>query len=243
MVKFEWLRTNINNIIMDGVSISGEKAGGEGGAPGGAVGGNPGGGNNSNSSTIVAGTPSGDYIKLEKLSKKSQYFVGLSDRITVVREWTNGTRTSGTLWYNGNVLGFTVEDPVRSSKIQDRTAIPKGNFNIVLDTTGNPSLIKCYVTFPGEKPPFSSPGVLPRVGSDKSATNLEANNLKFAGIRIHNGTSEGWSSGCIIYSSQRNPDGTLKNDINHNKALTKLLFDKKIKLITVTNEWDNKNEK
>jgi len=35
MVKFEWLRTNINNIIMDGVSISGEKPSGESGGGGG----------------------------------------------------------------------------------------------------------------------------------------------------------------------------------------------------------------
>lgn len=34
MVKFEWLKTNVTNIIMDGVSISGEKQGGnEGGTP------------------------------------------------------------------------------------------------------------------------------------------------------------------------------------------------------------------
>jgi hypothetical protein len=76
-------------------------------------------------------------------------------------------------------------------------------------------------------------------GTRKNAVNLEASNLKFAGIRIHNGTSEGWSSGCIIYSSVRNKDGTLKNDINHNKALTQLIYNDKIKLITVTNEWDN----
>jgi hypothetical protein len=134
-----------------------------------------------------------------------------------------------------------VEDPVRSKKIQDRTAIPNGNFNLALDSTGNKNLTTCYVTFPNEKSPLNSPGVFPRVGSDKNAVNLEANNLKFAGIRIHNGTNEGWSSGCIIYSSERKKDGTLKNDINHNKALTKFIFDNKIKTITVTNEWNNKN--
>jgi hypothetical protein len=34
MVKFEWLKTNITNIIMDGVSISGEKQGSGNSAPG-----------------------------------------------------------------------------------------------------------------------------------------------------------------------------------------------------------------
>jgi hypothetical protein len=188
---------------------------------------------------IIAGTPSGDYIPLKSLSKKSQYFVGLSDRITLVREWTTNKRTSGTLWYNGKVLGFSVEDPIRKKKIASRTAIPKGNFNLVLDSTGNESLIRCYVKFPNEKRPLSSPGVFSRVGTSKNAVNLEGYDLKFAGIRIHNGTSEGWSAGCIIYSSVRNKDGTLKNDINHNKALTQLIYNDKIKLITVTNEWEN----
>ena len=245
-VNYSWLQTNVFNIIMDGVSLAeGEEVNG----------------NNSpskkeeikksssnvkgsNANTIIAGTPSGDYIKLEDLSQKSQNFAKLSDRITLVREWANDTRTSGTLWYDGKVLGFTVEDPIRTVKIYSKTAIPNGNFNITLDTTGNKGLTKCYVTFPGEKSPLSSPGVLPRVGSNKHATLLEAYDLKFAGIRIHNGTSERSSAGCIIYSSSRNKDGTVKNDINHNKALTKLLFENKIKLITVTNEWDNKkNEK
>jgi hypothetical protein len=188
---------------------------------------------------IIAGTPSGDYIPLKSLSKKSQYFVGLSDRITLVREWTTNKRTSGTLWYNGKVLGFSVEDPIRKKKIASRTAIPKGNFNLVLDSTGNENLIRCYVKFPNEKRPLSSPGVFSRVGTSKNAVNLEGYNLKFAGIRIHNGASEGYSAGCIIYSSVRNKDGTLKNDINHNKALTQLIYNDKIKLITVTNEWEN----
>jgi len=193
-----------------------------------------------NDTAIVAGTPSGTYIPFKSLSAKSQNFVNLSDRITLVREWTTSKRTSGTLWYNGKVLGFTVEDPIREKKIADKTAIPKGNFNLVLDSTGNSNLTRCYVTFPGEKTPFRSPGVFPRVGTSKNAANLEASNLKFAGIRIHNGTDEGWSSGCIIYSSVRNKDGTIKNDINHNKALTQLIYKNKIKLITVTNEWENK---
>jgi hypothetical protein len=193
----------------------------------------------SSADTIVAGTPSGDYIKIEDLSKRSQSFIKSTDRITLVREWTNGTRTSGTLWYKGEVLGFTVEDPVRSKKIQDRTAIPKGNFNVVLDTTGNKNLVRCYVTFPDGKGSFKSPGVLPRVGSDKNAVSLEAYNQNFAGIRIHNGTDEGWSSGCIIYSSKREKDGKVKNDLAHNKALTKLIYDNNIKFITVTQEWDN----
>jgi hypothetical protein len=193
----------------------------------------------SSADTIVAGTPSGDYIKLKDLSKKSQSFIKSTDRITLVREWTNGTRTSGTLWYKGEVLGFTVEDPVRSKKIRDRTAIPKGNFNVALDTTGNKNLVRCYVIFPDGSGNFKSPGVFPRVGNSKNAVSLESYGQNYAGIRIHNGTDEGWSSGCIIYSSKKEKDGKVKNDLAHNKALTKLIYDNKIKFITITQEWEN----
>ena len=195
----------------------------------------------SNANTIVAGTPSGDYIELKDLSKKSQSFAKDKNRLTLVREWTNGTRTSGTLWYKGEILGFTVEDPVRSKKIQNRTAIPKGNFNIVLDKTGNKNLVRCYVVFPDGDGKFKSPGVFPRVGSSKNAVSLESYGQNYSGIRIHNGTDEGWSSGCIIYSSKREKDGKLKNDLEHNKALTKLIYDDNIKYITITQEWENKN--
>lgn len=51
---------------------------------------------------------------------------------------------------------------------------------------------------------------------------------KFDGIRIHQGTSEKSSHGCIIISGHRNSNGTLKTDIPICKALTKYIYRKRL---------------
>lgn len=190
---------------------------------------------------IVAGTPSGESIPFEKLSERTKGLLNLPNTLVVVRDFTNNNRTGGALWYNKEIIGFTVEDPVINPKVKTRTAIPNGFFKIVLDTTGNKSLERCYVKFPkDERTKFRSPGVLPRVGNSTAdgAVSLKGYGLSFAGIRIHNGTSENWSEGCIIYSSKRFEDGKLQNDINHCKALTQLIYNNDITDIVVTNEFE-----
>lgn len=191
------------------------------------------------SESIVGGTPSGEYIPYNELSTRTQSILNIPNTLVVVREFSNSKRTGGTMWYNKKVLGFTVEDPVRTVQIDDKTAIPKGNFNVVLDTTNNPSLTRCYVRFPDDsRASFKSPGVFPRVGSSANGVTLKGYGISTQGVRIHNGTDENWSSGCIIYSSERFNDGTVKDDVNHCKVLTKLIYDDKIEKITVTNEFE-----
>jgi hypothetical protein len=141
------------------------------------------------------------------------------------------------MWYKGNVIGYTVEDAIRAKKVPKKTAIPKGTYNLVLDITGNPGLKDNYVKFPNATGKFKSPGVLPRVGTDKFGITLINEKLRFDGIRIHNGASENSSEGCIIYSSKRNSNGRLVDDINHNKVLTKLIYENKINKIIVVNEF------
>jgi hypothetical protein len=189
--------------------------------------------------SIVGGTPSGEYIPYAKLSTKTQGLLNVPNTLVVVREFSTAKRTGGTMWYNKKVLGFTVEDSVRTVKIDDETAIPIGNFNITLDTTSQPNLTRCYVRFPNDsKAAFKSPGVFPKIGTSTDGNTLNSYGLSFAGVRIHNGTDENWSSGCIIYSSERLSDGRVKDDLNHCKALTKLIYEKKISKITVTNEFE-----
>jgi hypothetical protein len=191
------------------------------------------------SESIAGGTPSGEYIPYDKLSTRTQGLLNMKDTLVVVREFSDAKRTGGTMWYNKKVLGFTVEDPVRTVKIDDKTAIPNGNYFIALDTTSNEGLTSCYVRFPQDsRSKFKSPGVFPRVGSTTDAVSLKGYGLSFGGVRIHNGTDENWSSGCIIYSSERLNDGRLKNDVNHCKALTKLIYDDKLTKIIVTNEFE-----
>lgn len=188
--------------------------------------------------SIQGGTPSGEYIPYNNLSDNAKGLVNLPNTLIVVREFSNSKRTGGTMWYNKKPIGFTVEYPVRTKKENDKTAIPNGYYNVTLDTTGNEALTRCYVKFPNDsRSKFKSPGVFPRVGTSKDGSSLKAYGLSFAGIRIHNGTDENWSSGCIIYSSERLSDGKIKNDIPHCQALTKLIYDDKITQIVVTNEF------
>jgi hypothetical protein len=191
------------------------------------------------SNVVTGGTISGTFKPLAKLSASTQNIIKTQNNdLILVREGSTSSRTSGTIWYKGNVIGYTVEDAIRTNKIASKTAIPKGTYNVVLDTTGNASLTRNYLRFPNATGKFKSPGVFPRVGTDKGAVNLVGpGNLDFGGIRIHNGTSENWSAGCIIYSSKRNNNGTLVNDINHVKVLTKLIYENKINKIVVINDF------
>jgi hypothetical protein len=54
------------------------------------------------------------------------------------------------------------------------------------------------------------------------------------GIRIHGGASEDNSSGCVVYATQRNPNGTVINSTRDNHNLTQLIYNDNIKLITIT---------
>ncbi len=184
----------------------------------------------------TGGTLSGDYIPYEKLKPATQQAINTG--LVLVREAATSQRTTGTMWYKGKVLGFVVEDPIRTVKIDNKTAIPAGTYAVTLDTTANTGLVKYYVTFPNTTGKLASPGVFPRVGDPKSAVNLNGpGNLTFGGIRIHGGVSENSSAGCLIYSSKRNKNGTVIQDINHNKALTQLIYTNKINGITVINEF------
>jgi hypothetical protein len=185
---------------------------------------------------ITGGTVSGDYIPYAKLKPTTQQAV--NQGLVLVREASTQQRTVGTMWYKGQVLGFVVEDAIRTTKVDNQTAVPAGKYAITLDTTKKDSLKKYYVRFPGEKGKLASPGVFARVGDAPTAVNINGpGNVDFGGIRIHGGYSENSSSGCLIYSSKRNKNGTVVDDINHNFALTQLIYKDKINGITIINEF------
>jgi len=185
---------------------------------------------------VTGGQISGTYKPLDQLKPATQ--AAVKNGLVLVREGATSTRTVGTLWYKGSVLGFTVEDAIRTSKIPNQTAIPSGTYNVALDTTGNANLTQYYTSFSNTSGKFNSPGVFPRVGTDPSGVSLIGpGNLQFAGIRIHGGVNENSSAGCIIYSSTRNTNGTVTKDINHNQALTKLIKENNINKINVINEF------
>ena len=200
------------------------------------------------SNVVTGGTISGTFIPLNKLSASTQNLIKKqTNDLILVREGSTATRTSGTMWYKGNVIGYTVEDALRDKKIESKTAIPPGTYNVENDITGKPNLYKNYVKFPNATGKFKSPGVFPRVGNTNTPPKIDnkgsvyvegPGNLDWGGIRIHSGASENYSAGCIIYSSKRNKDGTVAFDQNHCAVLTKLIYENKINKIVVINEFN-----
>ena len=191
-----------------------------------------------NSNTAIGGALNGSYKELKDIPSSLQGLINTFNGLVLIREMLTPKRTTGTLWYKGQVLGFTVEDVVRKKKIAETTAIPDSSpgigtfdplaaksYNLTLDITGNENLKRCYVKFPNDsRAKFRSPGVFPRVGTDPSAAAFSFDGLSFGGIRIHNGTNESWSEGCILFSRTRNSDGTLINDVEGAKSLTKWIY-------------------
>jgi hypothetical protein len=189
-------------------------------------------GTSSNSNIVNTPVKSG-YTPFDKLSQISKYNVQRKDILTVVRESSSDKGTPGTLWWDNNVIGVTLEDPVRAPgvKIKEETAIRKGEYKISLDTTGNQSLVNNYVRFPSDsRAKFRSPGVFPRV----------LNVPQFGGIRIHAGGTRNDSAGCLLFSKTRLKDGVnIQFSYNDSHWLTKLVYDNSISGIIYINEWEH----
>ena len=218
-------------------STQGAGSGGSGGSGGG--GGNDGGGGNNDNSPTTGGVVSGDVRPISKMKPHTQQVLREQKGLVLVREASTVRRTIGSLYYNQKLIAVTVEDAIREVKVMDQTAIPdtskvnKVPYNVTLDTTGNPSIRRIAFDFGDGKGK-----VAPRVGTDKSAVNLNGpGNLDFAGIRIHSGKSEGWSSGCLIVSSTRNKDGTIKMDDAKATEVVKLVKNNNIKTIYIVNDF------
>ena len=83
----------------------------------------------SNVATPIGGTLNGSHIPFTELPESAKILISNPKYITLLRETTvlsakNGGRTTGTLWYNQQVIGFVVEDAIRDIKIPNKTAIP-----------------------------------------------------------------------------------------------------------------------
>ena len=203
----------------------------------------------------------GDYIPLNYLNPISQNYVKKFEGLVLIREKIiDNHRLTGTLWYKQEVIGFTVEDVPRKLKIANETSIEatlnfasdsilppdKGPYNITLDTTESGWIAKGYVQFPDDpNPKFKSPGVVPRIGTDSNAYRIKSTSgdLDFGGIRIHQGSNEDSTEGCLIFSRQRKDNGTVKTDLEINKILTQLIYNNKIDRIVYINEFSLPKDK
>jgi len=189
-----------------------------------------------NSFPVVSGEVSGNIKPIKDLKQSTQLTLKAFDGLVLVREATDGKRTIGALYYKGKLEAVTVEDAVRSSKIDKKTAIPANiPYNVTLGPTGKKNLEKNYVYGLAGY----SGGVFARVGTTKDAVELEGpGNLDFKGIRIHSGTSENSSAGCIIVSSERYDSGKVKDDLGKSHYITRLIYDNKITKLIVINDFE-----
>lgn len=168
------------------------------------------------------------------LSSTAQNQIASQKGLVIIRESSVNGRTIGSMYYKGNFIAYTVEDAVRDKKVNKKTAIPANIlYNVTLGGTSNTKLRVNYVDFGDGKG-----GVMPRVGTDKAAIHLEGpGNLDFDGIRIHAGTSELSSEGCIIVSGTRNPNGTVAFDLAKSKEITRLIKENDIKTLYIVNDF------
>jgi len=95
--------------------------------------------------------------------------------LKLIREIFTPTETLGSLFVDGNFFCYTLEDTIRSIKVQDQTAIDKGNYRVILSISNR----------------FKR--LMPEV----------LNVPNFEGIRIHGGNTHVDSSGCILVGQHR----------------------------------------
>ena len=196
------------------------------------------GGSNDNTAT-TGGVVSGDVRPISKMKPFTQQVLREQKGLVLVREAAVPRRTIGSLYYNQKLIAVTVEDAIRKFKIPKETAVPdtlslgKVPYNMTLGTTGNSWIQKITVDFGDGKGK-----VAPRVGTDKSGVNINGpGNLDFAGVRIHHGSSEKSSEGCLIVSSTRNKDGSIKTDAAKAQEVVKLVKNNNIKTIYIVNDF------
>lgn len=112
-------------------------------------------------------------------------------KIRLIRRFKGQDYTIGDLYVNGEWFCNTLEDTVREKKIKHITAIPEGTYDVVLT----------------HSPKFKR--VLP----------LIQNVPEFSGIRIHSGTDQNDTSGCVLVG-----ENTEKGKLTNSKhTLAKLM--------------------
>ena len=95
--------------------------------------------------------------------------------LTLKRNPTRDTYTSGTLYNGAQKLCYTLEDAVRARKIKGQTAIPSGRYRVAIT--------------PSQR--------------FKQRMPLLLNVPEFEGIRIHPGNTDKDTSGCILVGFER----------------------------------------
>ena len=103
--------------------------------------------------------------------------------IRVERNWLIGDTTLGRLFVDGKFCCYTLEDKVRNKKIYGQTAIPYGKYDVDITWSNH---------FNRKMP-------------------LIKNVKGFSGIRIHTGSTNKDTAGCLLVGKEITPDNKLKN--------------------------------
>lgn len=218
----------------------------------------------------------GNYVIPEDMPNSLKKLVLESNKIIIVRESSGtanygpkkgsdgkvrilgGGRTTGTMWYKGEILGFTVEDAVRDKKIKDVTAIPNTiidptkiqalgshTYNIIRNPV-NSDYIKQgdYKNLALAISSKSDPTGVNIYRDDVSAPENFSGKIAYGGVYIHHGGSENASSGCIIFGTRKNKNGTLNSNAKEIQSLHKYLLDNnvigqgKFGQLVIVNLWE-----
>jgi hypothetical protein len=99
-------------------------------------------------------------------------------KLVVERKWCNPECTIGLMTVNGQNEYFTLEDVERETKIQGKTAIPKGSYNVSITPSNR---------FKRDLP-------------------LIENVPGFEGVRIHPGNTAEDTEGCILVGRHKGPN-------------------------------------
>jgi hypothetical protein len=175
------------------------------------------------------------------------------DGLVVVREFSGERGTPGTLWYQGQLIAYTIEDQVRTTKIAKETAIPDTQkmlggkpYNLVFnDQTSKPFIAKTFQNFKGLGQAPAKWGTSEtkiagvRIGTSTDGINIvdPKGNLNFSGVWLHHGASKNSSIGCIVVSGKREPNYRLKEDLATAKKVNTFIYDNKITKLYIVNDF------
>lgn len=146
--------------------------------------------------------------------------------LVLTRQFAIEDATIGTLTIDGESQCFTLEDVIRKSKIAGKTAIPAGNYPVIL----------C------ESPRFSDK--YEKLGRGRIVPLIDSV-PNFTGIRIHVGNLPSHTEGCVLVGDWK--DRTKAEIVNSHiafKSLMKVLNGAKSPIrITIKNEVGKPDEK
>lgn len=119
-------------------------------------------------------------------------------KLTLKRDPSSAKSTIGELLYNGIYQCWTLEDIERTEKVDGKTAIPKGTYEVVISYSNR---------FKRQLP-------------------LLLNVPNFSGVRIHSGNTAQDTEGCILVGNKKGTDRVSESRAAFNALFAKMESEK-----------------